>query len=486
MKPGAQLWVDTYHDKVRETIVHRLDDKRQESLHEMLAAALEDWEDAPERVAAIIARHKAAAGQNIEAARYLVQAAQLANQQLASARATALYEEALALLPEATDDRDVEILCCRVCTGLAEGMRIVDRNDEALTLLDRAQAIATRHELVEDLAAIHYMRGNLLFPRGDIQGCLAQHELALAYSQRAGTARSEARALSGLGDAYYMRGAIISAHAHFDRCIQVCRAHSYTGFEVANLSMRGLTKFYQNDLTTALEDGTAAATIAAEIGNERAEILARVGAVSCALVEMNRLDRARDEAGRALDMARLHGTRRFEGNALLVLARLTALAGDRKTASELIEQSLAICRETGFAFVGPQALGAQARITEDPAVRERAFDEALRLLPKGCPSHNHLYFYRDAMEAALTVGDFDTVDRFATALEEYTRAEPLPWSSFFVARGRALCAHARGERSDEQAKALRDLLAESRRVGLEEASLSLARAVAEYGPNQRP
>ena len=50
------------------------------------------------------------------------------------------------------------------------------------------------------------------------------------------------------------------------------------------------------------------------------------------------------------------------------------------------------------------------------------------------------------MEVALELADHDEVERYAAALEDYTRAEPLPWSDFFIARGRALAAFGRGRR----------------------------------------
>ncbi|MEX3819948.1 hypothetical protein AB3X93_16705, partial [Paraburkholderia sp. BR14262] len=51
---------------------------------------------------------------------------------------------------------------------------------------------------------------------------------------------------------------------------------------------------------------------------------------------------------------------------------------------------------------------------------------------------NHLWFYRDAIEAMLAARDPAGVLRYASALEDYTRHEPLPWAELFAARARAL------------------------------------------------
>jgi hypothetical protein len=45
---------------------------------------------------------------------------------------------------------------------------------------------------------------------------------------------------------------------------------------------------------------------------------------------------------------------------------------------------------------------------------------------------------QDALEVCPDADDWDGVERYAAALDDYTRPEPLPWSAFFIARGRAL------------------------------------------------
>jgi hypothetical protein len=47
------------------------------------------------------------------------------------------------------------------------------------------------------------------------------------------------------------------------------------------------------------------------------------------------------------------------------------------------------------------------------------------------------------MDVYLALGELDRVLEHADALAAYTREEPLPWSEFFIARGRALVAYAR-------------------------------------------
>ena len=72
--------------------------------------------------------------------------------------------------------------------------------------------------------------------------------------------------------------------------------------------------------------------------------------------------------------------------------------------------------------------------------------------------HNYFWFYRDAMEVCLNTGDWDSVEGYAAALEDYTRPEPLPWSDFFIARGRALATYGKGRRDDALIAKLRELV----------------------------
>ena len=126
------------------------------------------------------------------------------------------------------------------------------------------------------------------------------------------------------------------------------------------------------------------------------------------------------------------------------------------------------------------ALGALALATDDPTVRQAALKEGEALLQAGAVSHNHLLFRRDAIDAYLGAGDWEGAERSAAALEDYTRAEPLPFSGFYIARARALAARG-GGRSDPTALAaeLERLRKEGERLGLRVALPAIERAIKE-------
>ena len=99
-------------------------------------------------------------------------------------------------------------------------------------------------------------------------------------------------------------------------------------------------------------------------------------------------------------------------------------------------------------FIGPALLAIKAASSDDEAAAQEALKEAEAILDSGCVSHNHFWFARIAIGHALRAHAWDEVERYAMRLESYTRKEPLPWSDFIIAQGRALAAWGRGQRSD--------------------------------------
>ena len=61
---------------------------------------------------------------------------------------------------------------------------------------------------------------------------------------------------------------------------------------------------------------------------------------------------------------------------------------------------------------------------------------------------------------------YATFLRYAAALEDFTRPEPLPWSEFFIAHGRALAACGRGRRDAALRAEIQWLRSEGERQGL--------------------
>jgi tetratricopeptide (TPR) repeat protein len=373
--------------------------------------------------------------------------------------------ESRAAFSEAVELAQDDTQRCRVWIGLAGCMRITDEYDEAYATLEQAEAAAADLGLTLELARIHYNRGNLHFPLGKIDDCREEHELSLKYARQANSPEAEARALSGVADAEYARGRMITAYHHFRRCIELCREHGFGRIEVANIYMLGFSRNFFDTIQSGLEDGLAAVEAARKVGHQRAELLGHVMCVY-ALTELGEFDRAKAHSKEAQALVRRLGAMRFEAQNLAWLARIATAEERRAEAIELLEQALQISRDTGMAFTGTRVLSGMALVTEDPERRRSVLEEGEAILRSGAISHNHFWFYRDAIEVSLKIGDWEGVERYAVALEDYTRPEPLPWCDLFIARGRALAAFGRGQSDGEVLAELGRLRGQAERAGI--------------------
>ena len=192
-------------------------------------------------------------------------------------------EESIAAFEKALDSAGDDVRRCRAWIGMADGLRVADRQKPALEALDKAEVAATNQSLLSERAQIHYLRGNVYFPLGNIDGCLEEHEKALGFAREVGSPEGEALALGGLGDAHYLRGHMRTACEQFRACVEVCQEHGYRRVEVANRPMVGWTRIHLMEFAEALEDALESAKMAAEVSHHRAEL---IGVMLAGFVEL--------------------------------------------------------------------------------------------------------------------------------------------------------------------------------------------------------
>jgi tetratricopeptide (TPR) repeat protein len=347
-----------------------------------------------------------------------------------------------AALDSAADDRQR----FTALYGLASSLRILDRYAAALQAVDRAEQLGPQVADDAQLAELYFLRGNLYFPIGEIDACLAAHEQARAHALRAGSPLLEARALGSLGDAYYLRGEIQTAHEYFARCVALCRRHGLQRVEAACLPMLAITQLYRNEVRAGLENAHAGIALARDVGSFRAELLACD--VLCSLLRYAAQWQPMKDAGeRTLELARRLKARRFEADALAMIALAADALGERDRAEMLLDQSYGVSLEVGRKYTAAWTLGALAQVTSDERKRTRALREGEKLLAQGCVSHNYLHFYEAGMEAMLAARNWSEVERYAAALEAYTREQPVAWADFFARRGRLLAGLGRSPRN---------------------------------------
>jgi len=445
---GPDAIYEFKHALVRDAAYQSLLKSRSAEFHAQIASAMEIRfprmvENQPE----LLAHHFSKGGYTLRALEYWNNAGTLAIERFANQEAIAHLSkgaEALRAMP-AGEERARWDLSFNF--AMATAMRVVERLDEAFVALDRAEAVAKELDLPEDLSRIYHLRGNLSFPLGKIEQCSEAHGLALKYARKAASAEAEARALGGMADAAYARGHMKTANEYFRQCVTLCQKHGFGRIEAANLSMVGYTSQYANDLPKALEFGLQAVAAARKVDHFRAELLGE-GILYNTFFEMGDPGQAREHVNRARELAQRIGAQRFEGENLLYLGKICRVEGNLDEAREHFAEAMRACRETKVSFMGPWVLAEMAAEAEDPATREKYLTEGGEILSQGAVSHCQFWYHRVVMDICYRIGDWQRMEQYATALEEFTRTEPLPWTDYFITRGRALAAYGRGERGE--------------------------------------
>ena len=356
---------------------------------------------------------------------------------------------------------------CHALIGSVESLRIAEKYPEMLEALVEAETVAKAHDMFPELAQISQLRGGVHFMRGDIVNCRDAGFVAMEYARSAKSPELEARSLSNLGDAEYAAGRMRSAQRYFDNCVDLGLSNGLSHVVAPNLAMRGYMRFYNNELQIAIQDHRQAIELAMEIRQPRTSMFALQNGATC-LAEAGLVREGKAWAQESLEIAQQLGAPLFEANALVDMARVLNAERNRKEARPLVSKAVSIIRasKAGGRYSGPWALGLLALVTDDPTLRRSAIAEGEQLLNSGCIASSHLWFYRDAMELFLETEQWDAVEQHAQSLAEYTEAEPLPWSNFYIDRGRILARLGRGDVDSSTLREANVLLDTAKCIGL--------------------
>lgn len=332
---------------------------------------------------------------------------------------------------------------CRALISLAAAHRLEDRVDEALASLGEAEPLVDDGA---DRARMHLLRANLMFARGEIAACAEEHARALEEARACGSPELEVHALGGLGDGCYANGRMRQALRHFEDCVARARQHGFPRVEAVHLPMVATTRLFCLRREEAEADLAAAVRLAQRIGDLRAELLAELVATEIA---RDGRDPAPIEARlpRLFTLAERIGSRRFLSEALMFEASAHRLRGDEARARARLLASLAICRESGMGYLGPQVLAALALGEADARERTRLLAEGEALLHAGSIGHNHLCFYRDAIQVSLDDRRWDNAESYAVKLRAFGADAdgPIPWADLHADRGEVMAARGRGK-----------------------------------------
>ena len=333
----------------------------------------------------------------------------------------------------------------RALIGIAGVKRVTDEIDSAFIDLDRAEEAAVADGLIVERARIHFLRGNLLFPKGDLEGCYHQHKEGLRFARLAKCSHLEAAALGGLGDAEYVRGRMASARGRLEECVQIAGQQGLGRIVVANQAQVAHAMLYTGSQLAAYEAACAAVEAAARVGHTRAEINAGL-VVFMALFLMARYDECLEQVSRVEHCIDRLGAFRFKQATLLYNGRALLALGRTSEAITVLEKGIELARSTGFAFHGPSITGALAAAVEDRERKIDLIDRAVASCAAGCVGHNQLHVYPFGIDVAYEIQDPAMLGHYIELVANYPKDEQLVWTEFQAMRGRVLLA--RLERGD--------------------------------------
>ena len=360
---------------------------------------------------------------------------------------------------------------CQALMGQGFALRMLDRHGEVLSLIKIAKPMAESLKDFEALAFFHYLRGNVCFSLGDFDNCLLSHQQAEAMAVVHKLPIIQARALSGIADAYYGMGRLITAEQQYRHCIAVCKQHHLIRDITVNQVMIGAILGYLNRFDDAEQIQQETLELAQKVRNHRAEAMSLIE-LADVYSEKNEQESGRLYANQGLQLAKRIGSKRIQCEAFLCLGTI-----DKNEA--LLEQAYEIASTNPFgnSHLTSWILAVQAWITHDSNKRTRALQEGEKLLPKQAISHNQLRFYRYAIESCLDTKNFDKAKYFMAALKRYTASEPLPWSEFIIQRANSLIRTAQGETGVGLEHDLKELIALADSAGFIEAKANLLTAL---------
>ena len=334
--------------------------------------------------------------------------------------------DAIATLREVIDLRPDALMEARARLALANALRILDRYDEALEALERAETVLAGHERPELLARVWSLRGNIRFPRGEIEECLVAHERRLPgrgrparrWMRRGLLAASAMRCFSAAGCG---ARATISRSAWWRRA-SMGRSGLRSRMRRCSRSRARSAARCGRGLEDCRDRGRGCALRRPALGGARAAIEAMISHVPRRLRAHAAGLRPRARARAAL------GARRFEAELMALQGHAIGELGGVADAQVLLQRASSLALEVARTYCGPWCLGVQALHTPNVERARELLAQGEALLAAGCVSHNHLEFRRVAIEFGLRHGDMREVRRHAAALRDYTKDEPLAWS----------------------------------------------------------
>ena len=326
---------------------------------------------------------------------------------------------------------------CAVLINMARNSTYLDRPRQARPALDEAEQIARKLRDQKLLSAVYWVRGAIEHSLGKVKTCIHYNELAYETAMKAESAESISQALYGLGHAYYTRGLIKTAQEKFQECIAYC---TRMGLERTAIQINHMTAWHELlslRLDAAFEIGRQTCVAGARIRDPRTVM--NGSRMQCyVLLEQGKWEEAQAYLDENLKLSHELHALRYEPVIRAFAARAMAERGAAEGAEREIRRAYELSKQLDERWVGPMVLGCYAAVMRNPRSQDWALRKGAAILRKGCGSHNHFLFCRDAINVCLKRGDWNGARRYADAIESYSAEEPTRWTDFQIAKARTV------------------------------------------------
>ncbi len=354
----------------------------------------------------------------------------------------------------------------RLHATLGQAGRQRSRYQDALKNLDIAEAAAMEAGSAVQLAHVNYIRGNVYFPMGLLKESLESQEKTLKHARAAGSIQLQVGALSGFGDANYLRGTHRTAAQYYQQAITLAREHELVRDVAANLHNFCASKIFCGEIEEILP------------AKEEAEAIARryhmpmplqISLTATAWISILKGDwKSGEQAAReGLNISLEMDAPRFIAQHSSDLARIFYFHGLKQEALAEAQRAASVANESARFFAGPKALSTYARILDDPAQQDELLNEGAQILDEGCVSHNQFFYYSDAIAIMLLRGEWERADAYAQKLEDFSRSEPLPLIDLICTQARLLSGAGRLGAAQTDRSAMDKFRTDCRKLGVQ-------------------
>ncbi|HVH42377.1 MAG TPA: tetratricopeptide repeat protein, partial [Labilithrix sp.] len=255
------------HNLERERLLKLLPRAQARRFHKAVA----DWLSfkphvrSHEEYMGMLARHQEEAGLLAQAATTYLDAAHLARERYANAKASEYYVKGLALLRDGVEGSTEQQL--RALHHFGDVLQVLGRNDEALDCFNEMLARAFRLNLRTKGGAAHGRIGRLFRDTGRLEEAQVHLEAALGLFEDGGDERGIASTVDDLGKLYWLRGDYQHALASTQRALVLRRKLGDRRSIALSLNNLGLVYQDSGQFKLALDSFEQALRIRREIGD---------------------------------------------------------------------------------------------------------------------------------------------------------------------------------------------------------------------------